>query len=165
MRIGILGGSFDPVHAGHVKLALAAADELNLDRVIFVPALQNPLKSERPSLSAAQRVRLLRRRLARHPRLSVSRVELDRRVSGYTVDTLRFFKKKYGKSATLYFLAGADVAPGLKRWRSWRTVLRLCRFVVCSRPGYRVSKLPDGVSFMAFDAAPLSSTAIRARAA
>ena len=165
MRIGIFGGSFDPVHRGHLKLAQAALEELNLDKVIFVPAYQNPLKHvgnrHAYSLPQATRIRLLREALKKSsPRFSVSLCEIRRQGPSYTVDTLRYFKKRYPK-AMLYFLSGADVLKNLKRWRAFGEVTRLSRFVVMTRPGHRLSKAPRGVLTLPFDALPISSTRIR----
>lgn len=159
MRIGIFGGSFSPVHAGHLKLAQAALSELNLDRVIFVPAKENPLKGE-PALPEKVRIRLLRAALKKVACFELSLCELRRGGASYTVDTLRYFKKKY-KSATLYFLAGADSAQSLTRWKAWSEIPKLCRFVILSRPGYRVKKLPAGVLHLPFDAVDISSTKLR----
>ncbi len=163
MRIGILGGSFDPVHAGHLKLAEAAAETIGLDRVIFVPSSQNPLKKKASYLSASERYALLKRTLKGRRGFVLSDCELKRPGPSYTIDTVRFFKRKYGRSAMLYFLAGADTVPSLGRWRDFDKLKRLCRFVVCSRPGYPVNRLPAGVLFMPFDALPVSATEIRAR--
>jgi nicotinate-nucleotide adenylyltransferase len=162
LRIGVFGGSFDPVHAGHLRLAEAAFSELNLDRVVFVPAAQAPLKG-RSMLPARERLRRVRRAVAGKPRFEVSRCELDRRGVSYTVDTLKYFKRRYGKAAALYFLCGADSARTLGRWKSFPEVLKLCRFVVLSRPGYRIGRLPDGALRLDFDAVDVSSTGIRRR--
>ena len=135
MRIGIFGGSFDPVHRGHLKLAQAALSELNLDKIIFVPCRQNPLKvgAQRavPLLSAETRIRLLRAAVKRYsPRFSVSLCEIRRQGPSYTVDTLRYFKKCYPK-AVLYFLSGADVLKDLRNWRSFGEVARLSHGAYC----------------------------------
>ena len=161
MRIGILGGSFDPVHQGHLKLAQAAVSELNLNKVIFVPANQNPLKRA-PSRSQS-RVRALRSAVKKtSPRFSVSLCELGRKGPSYTVDTLSHFKKRYPKD-TLYFLSGADTIKQLPRWKSFDKIQKLARFVVMSRPGYRLSKAPKGVLTIPFDAVNISSTEVRDR--
>ena len=164
MRIGIFGGSFNPVHHGHLKLAERAVEELNLDRVIFVPSSQTPLKTE-ALFPASLRFKLLQAALKKQPRFSVSPCEIRRGGLSFTVDTLKFFKKKFGKRATLYFLAGADTLKRLPRWKSPAEVLTLCRFVVLTRPGFSLGKMksPAGVSFLALDALPISSSDIRKR--
>ena len=141
-------------------MAEAARSELNLDRVVFVPAAQSPLKG-RAASPAERRVALLRRALAGRPGLEVSRCEVDRAGVSYTVDTLKAFKKQYGKAAALYFLCGADMVRTFGRWRSFPEVLKLCRFVVLSRPGHRIGRLPEGAMRLDFDAVDVSSTALR----
>ena len=168
MRIGIFGGSFDPVHKGHLKLAQAALEELNLDQVIFVPCRQNPLKvgnGRDRSLhhSSEARVRFLKLAVKKaSPRFSVSLCELRRGGLSYTVDTLSYFKKRYPKD-TLYFLSGADTIKQLPRWKSFRRIQKLARFVVLSRPGHRLSEAPQGVLTLPFDAVKISSTEVRDR--
>ena len=161
MRIGIFGGSFNPVHRGHLKLAREAMSELGLQRIIFVPSGRTPLKKNEFLLPAALRVSLLKKALRLDPRFQVSACEIKRPGASYTVDTLKFFKKRFGKRAVLYFLAGADTLKNLARWRSPAQVLRLCRFVVLSRPGYRPRRLPKGASFLPFGALPISSSEVR----
>ena len=167
MRIGIFGGSFNPVHEGHVKLAETALEELNLAKVIFVPSAGNPLKAGArhavPLLPAPKRLALLKRAVKGKRGLSVSGFEIRRKPPTYTIDTLRHFKKKFRPADQLYFLAGADVAKGLKRWKDFGRILKLCRFVVASRPGFHSSRLPKGVSRLVFEAIPVSSTQIRKR--
>ena len=91
----------------------------------------------------------------------MSRCEIDRKGVSYTVDTLEFFKRRYGKAAALYFLCGADRARTFGWWRSFPRALRLCRFVVLSRPGYHIGRLPAEALRLDFDAVDVSSTAIR----
>ncbi len=162
MRIAIYGGSFNPVHNGHVKLAKAALDRLNLDKVLFVPAYRNPLR-ETEMLPAALRVKLLKAAVRGDRRFEVSAVEVQRKGLSFTVDTLRYFKSKSAPGTVLYFLSGADQPSELKRWKSWNEIPKLCRFVVMSRPGHPVKGLPDGVIHVPFDALDVSSTDIRGR--
>ncbi len=162
MRIGIFGGSFNPVHAGHLKLASHAASELNLQRVIFVPSRVNPLKNEQELLPAAFRVRLLRLALRGHRVFSVSLCELARGGRSYTVDTLEYFRKKF-KGATLYFLCGADTMKGLSRWKKPGRVLELCRFTVFSRPGHGRLRKDKRILRVPLDALPVSSSEVRRR--
>lgn len=161
MRVGIFGGSFNPVHRGHLKLACEALSELNLQKVIFVPSGRTPFVEKEALLPAALRVKLLKQAIRGEKRFRVSTCEIRRPGPSYTVDTLRFFKKKFGKNAVLYFLAGADSLKNLSRWRSLPQVLRLCRFIVLSRPGHPAGRLPKEICFMPLDALPVSSSEIR----
>ncbi len=161
MRIGLLGGTFDPPHEGHLKLADAAFDQLNLDKVVFVPSRRNPLKAKEPLFSARQRLGRVRRAVRSRPHFEVSDCELRRKGLSFTVDTLKYFKRKHGASAVLYFLTGADAATDLRKWRSFGEIRRLCRFVVASRQGWKPVPLPEGVLSMPFDALDVSSTRLR----
>jgi nicotinate-nucleotide adenylyltransferase len=161
-RIGVYGGSFNPVHNGHVKLAKAALDFLNLDKVLFVPAYRNPLR-DTEMLPAALRVKMLKAALKGDRRLEVSSVEVQRKGLSFTVDTLKYLKSKSAPGTVLYFLSGADQPAELKRWKSWNEIPKLCRFVVMSRPGHPVKGLPDGVLHLPFEALDVSSTLIRER--
>src|SRR3989338_7183715 len=125
MRVGIFGGSFSPIHNGHLRLALRAYSELNLDRVIFVPSFLTPLKTQH-LLPAAFRVRLLRWVIKLYPFFSISLCEIKRGAVSYTVDTLRFFKKRFGPKTELYFLCGKDALKTIPRWKSFDKIVRLC---------------------------------------
>jgi len=165
MRVGIFGGSFSPVHKGHMKLAGHAYRELNLDRLFFVPSAHSPLKAKEHLLPDSLRLDLLRAALKNDPHFSVSGCEIQRGGRSFTVDTLRFFRKKFKNRATLFFLAGADVLKSFSRWKSPDKVLELCRFVVMTRPGHR---LPSGsktrsMLFLPMDALDVSASEIRKR--
>jgi nicotinate-nucleotide adenylyltransferase len=161
-RIGIFGGSFNPVHNGHLHLAEFALSELNLDKVYFVPSHRTPLKKA-DLLPAALRLRCLREALREKKRFAVSTEELRRGGTSYTVDTLKVFRRRLGPETTLYFLAGADNAKNLSRWKSPDKVLNLCRFTILSRPGAARSKTPPGVLWAPFPALDVSSSDVRRR--
>lgn len=161
MRIGIFGGSFNPIHAGHLKLAFEALSELNLERVIFVPSFQNPLKDRSELEAPGARVARLKKAIQRSPFFRLSLWEIKRKGLSYTVDTLEHFKRKFGKKSTLYFLAGADSLKNFSRWKSPKRILELCRFAVFSRQGFPVRRLPKDALFVPMDALNLSSTRIR----
>ena len=162
MRIGILAGSFDPVHQGHLAIARFASDELNLNRVIFVPLSKNPLKKNPRMLTDAARLALLKNAVRRFPGYSVSDHELKRPGPSYTVDTLRYFRKKFGAKTTLYFLAGADTPRDFSRWKSPEKVLKLCRFVVMTRPGSRMQLSDRRFLWLPMPPVKVSSSSIRA---
>ena len=163
-RIGLFGGSFDPVHLGHLLVALAAREELQLDRLIFVPATQSPFKPERKPTTARERVRLLRLALAGWPWCEIDEQELQRGGISYTIDTLRDYSKRFS-TAEIFYLIGADHASQLHRWRDADELARLARFVVIPRPGQSACALPAGFKgqqLAGFPAA-ISSSQIRAR--
>lgn len=161
MRIGILGGSFNPVHEGHLALARFAHSHLNLDHVYFVPSFETPLKSQKDLLPAPLRVKLLQKALKNRPEFSVSTCEIDREGKSYTVDTLKYFHKKLGQEAVLYFLTGMDSLRNLSRWKSVGQIFKLCRFVVASRPGFKRMDTKFPILEMPFDAPDISSSEIR----
>ena len=163
MRIGIFGGSFNPVHQGHLALAREAVSELNLDKIYFVPSFQNPLKKKEALLPDALRVKLLRAAVRGNPDFAVSLCEIQRKGPSFTVDTLKSFKKKLGSEATLYFLSGADVLKNIKRWKSVDKIFKLCRFVVMTRPGYPIRQTQGQVLSLPFSALPVSSSEVRQR--
>lgn len=163
VKIGIFGGSFNPVHNGHLALACEAVSELNLDRLFFVPSYRTPLKEAKELLPASVRVALLRAAIKKQKHMALSLCEIRRRDLSYTVDTLRFFRNKYGKRAVLYFLSGADAPASFRRWKSPRQILKLCRFVVMTRPGYWMRGLPEGAIVLPFEALDVSASEIRRR--
>ena len=132
-RIGIYGGSFDPVHLGHLLVARAAIEELTLDRLFFVPAAQSPFKQDQPHAPAGERTRMLRLALAGWPHCEVDEQELQRGGVSYTVDTLRDYVRRF-PDAERYYLIGADNVPNLPKWREAGTLAQLAEFVAIPRP-------------------------------
>jgi len=134
VRIGIVGGTFDPIHLGHTALAEWAADCAGLDKVLLVPAGQPPHRGNAMA-PAADRLEMSRLAAVGHPRLEVSDVELRRDGPSYTVDTLRELCREH-PDAELYLVLGWDAARELRSWHDPDTVLRLARLVIVSRPGF-----------------------------
>ncbi len=159
-RIGVFGGSFDPVHHGHLAIALAALESLPLDRVLFVPARRSPLKDHAPAASAADRLAMLERATADEPRFAVSRVELDRPEPSYTVDTL----EGLASDGRLFLILGADAADELGRWRRPERIRDLATIVVARRPGTSAA-LPDGAVTLDTPLMDISARDLRERAA
>lgn len=131
-RVGVFGGTFDPIHVGHLAIAEGARTQERLHEVVFVPARGNPLKEEPPSVAPEDRYEMVRRALALVPGMRASRLELDREGASYTVDTLRALARD---GAELYFVLGADALADLARWREPDAVLRLATLLVARRPG------------------------------
>ncbi len=140
MRIGLFGGSFDPVHMGHLLVAQAAVEELDLGRLYFIPAAQSPFKPESQPAPAAERLRLLRLALAGRVNYEVDEQEIKRGGISYTVDTLRDYARRFPQ-AELFYLIGADNVATLPKWREAAELARLAEFVAIPRPG------PSPVSF------------------
>ena len=158
MKVGVLGGSFDPVHNGHLAIALAAVEQVGLDRVVFVPARRSPLKGASPRAADEDRVAMLEAATRDEPRFAVSRVELDRAAPSYTVDTL----EAMAGDDRLYLILGADAAADLARWREPERVLRLATLVVASRDRVPV---PESAIVLDTPLIDLSARDLRERAA
>lgn len=137
-RVGVLGGTFDPVHYGHLVIAEEARVCLRLDRVIFVPAQESPHKVQETHSPAAHRLQMVRLATASNPSFEVSEVDLARPAPSYTVDTLAILKEQLGSKGEFFFLMGMDSLAGLTTWHRPDLLLARARLAVAIRPGYRV---------------------------
>ena len=135
-RIGILGGTFDPVHRGHLEIARRAMDEAGLERVIFIPAAQPRLKAGDPAASALHRLEMLRLALCGRHGFEVSDMELHRAGPTLTVETLRELAEQMGPDAELCFILGLDVLERFHQWVEPEGVVELAMLLAVSRPGY-----------------------------
>jgi nicotinate-nucleotide adenylyltransferase len=160
--IGLLGGSFDPVHNGHLIIGQVAAETLALDALRFVPAREQPFKIGRHGASAADRAAMLRLAVADTPGLSIEPIELDRPGPSYTVDTLRALHARE-PGTELVLLLGADAAADLPAWHQAAEIPRLARVVVFARAGSAVPSLPAISGAVPVPAIDISATAIRQR--
>ena len=134
MKLGIYGGSFDPVHLGHLLVAQAAVEELGLDKLFFIPAAQSPFKPDAKPAPDAVRLQLLRLALAGKSNCEIDDQEIRRGGTSYTIDTLRDYAKRF-PGAELFYLIGADNAAKLNEWREANELAALAEFVVVPRPG------------------------------
>ncbi|MCW5551224.1 MAG: nicotinate-nucleotide adenylyltransferase [Verrucomicrobiae bacterium] len=163
-RIGIFGGSFDPVHLGHLLVAQAALEELELERLYFIPAAQSPFKPATQPAPAAERLQLLRLALAGKTSVEVDDQEIRRGGISYTVDTLRDYAARFA-GASLFCLIGADNVAQLPKWRAADELARLAEFVAIPRPGEPPVSFPPPFSGRMLKGFPfgVSSSQIRAR--
>jgi nicotinate-nucleotide adenylyltransferase len=161
MRVGVFGGTFDPVHVGHLAIANAALESVPLDRVLFVLARRSPLKERGPVAPEADRLRMLEQAVAGERRFAVSRIELDREGPSYTVDTL----ERLAGHDDLFLILGSDAVADFPRWKEPERIAKLATLVVADRPG-APARLGDA-PIVAFDAPRLdiSSRELRSRAA
>jgi nicotinate-nucleotide adenylyltransferase len=136
-RVGLLGGTFDPPHYGHLLAAQEAAWQLKLERVLFLPARQNPLKEGETVTTVEDRCEMVSRAIADNPLFELSRLDMDRPPPSYSVDLLQMMQ---APGRELFFLVGADILPELARWQRPDEILRLARLVAINRPE---SPLPD----------------------
>lgn len=140
-RIGILGGTFDPVHCGHLHLAEDAMNQGRLDEVIFIPAGIQPFKLGKKITSGEDRLAMLQLATADHPEFTVSSIELDAEGVSYTYLTLRALQKEYGEDARLYFITGTDAFLKIELWMMAEEILSSYGFLIGTRPGYRQEEL------------------------
>jgi nicotinate-nucleotide adenylyltransferase len=164
MKIGLFGGSFDPVHLGHLLAARAAREEAGLDRQFFIPAAQSPFKPDARPAPATERLRWLRLALAGETAAEVDDQEIRRGGPSYTIDTVRDYARKY-PGAELFYLIGADQTAQLGLWRESGELARLVQFLVIPRPGEVLAELPAPFRGRALRGVLLgvSSSEIRAR--
>ncbi|HEY2442891.1 MAG TPA: nicotinate-nucleotide adenylyltransferase [Streptosporangiaceae bacterium] len=167
-RVGVMGGTFDPIHHGHLVAASEVAHAFALDEVVFVPTGEPWQKNGRDVSAAEDRYLMTVIATASNPRFSVSRVDIDRPGPTYTIDTLRDLHAARGPADQLFFITGADALAKMMSWRDAAELFTLAHFVGCTRPGHRLTGdgLPDGkVSLIEIPALAISSTACRARVA
>lgn len=141
-KIGILGGSFDPVHHGHLAAARVAMAVGGLDCVIFVPASLSPFKLEQTQASGIHRLEMLRLATASEPQMHVSDVEVVKAGVSYTIDTVRYFAAKWPE-ARLFFIMGADALVSLHAWKEAQALVAQCDFITLARSGWALDALPD----------------------
>jgi nicotinate-nucleotide adenylyltransferase len=143
LRVGVLGGTFDPIHLGHLAVARQAADGLGLDRVLLLPSRTPPHRPVDPSASVFHRFAMVALAVSTDARLAASDLELGREGTSYTADTLRAFRATGLEGWQIFFLTGADAFAEIATWREYPTVLDLAHFVVCSRARVAATSLPD----------------------
>jgi nicotinate-nucleotide adenylyltransferase len=160
LRLGLYGGSFDPIHHGHLILARQAVEDLFLDRVIFIPAAESPFKPDHSGASAGDRLAMINLAIKDEPRFAVDSLELNREAPSYTIDTARAYKAQYPKDA-LFFLIGEDHVPALHKWNEFKQLDQLVNFAILSRSDLLL-EVHYPVVHRRFD---LSSTEIRNRVA
>ena len=139
--IGFLGGRFDPVHTGHLHLALDSLESLGLDKVYFVPSEQTPLKGTKPGASAADRLAVLEHVAAMDSRLDILTWELEQGGAVYTVDTARYLAERWPE-AKRYWIIGMDQLAQLDRWKDFLELVDIVKFIVFERPGYSFEDAP-----------------------
>lgn len=139
MRIGLFGGTFDPIHWGHLRSGEEVSEAFRLDRVIFIPASIPPHKRGQTATPARDRLAMVRLAVARNPRFKVSTVEMKRPGISYSIDTVRHFVQRKRSSDSLFFIIGLDAFREIGSWKDFADIFPLCDFIVTSRPGSKDS--------------------------
>ena len=169
-----MGGTFDPIHYGHLVTAEAARVKYGLNYIIFVPSGKPPHKKERKVTESNHRYLMTLLATATNPYFEVSRIEVDKDGYTYTIDTIKKFKLEFGSDTDFYFITGADALNEIFTWKNPEELLRICKFVAAARPGYNKEELfkeiellkenyNSKVSFVEVPSLAISSTDIRQR--
>lgn len=135
MKIGILGGTFNPIHYGHLILGEQVSGQLGLDKVIFVPTYISPHKSKYHVIPVKHRFHMVELAVKENPNFTVSDIEIKRKGKSYTVDTLKEIKHKF-QDAQLFFICGSDLVSELPTWKNLEEILTIAKFVLAKRPGF-----------------------------
>jgi nicotinate-nucleotide adenylyltransferase len=167
MRIGLLGGSFNPIHNGHLQIALRVKQQMNLDRVVLLPTGCHPLKPQAELLNGKIRYALVEKAIAGIDGLAVSNLDLEHDIPNYTDILIQKLQKQYPDDI-FYFIIGADNVSQLPRWHNWEWLLKNVQFIVVNRPDCNVSelhKLPyfSALHMVEIEPIPISATEIRKR--
>lgn len=173
-RFGIMGGSFDPIHYGHLMLAEQIRTQFHLDKVYFIPVGNAPHKAAGHMTDKMDRYEMTVLATMNNPGFSVSRIEIDSDTVSYTINTVKKLKEKLEKEDTLYFITGADAIIELETWKNFKELLGICKFIGATRPGIDTSKMIQkidelkvnygaDISITMVPALAISSTDIRER--
>ena len=162
-RIALFGGTFDPVHLGHLEIGRRVAQLIEAEKVIFIPAQMAPHKIGRPVTKAIHRYAMLALATQDEPQLSISSFELDAPDRRYTVDTVEHFQRVLGDETELFFIMGADSWSEIKTWREWERLLTMTNHVVVTRPGYEPTMTDDRPNILFTDVVMKDVSATRIR--
>jgi nicotinate-nucleotide adenylyltransferase len=160
MKIGILGGTFNPIHLGHLILAEEIREKLHLDKIIFVPTYIPPHKKSKDIAPAQDRYAMIKMAIRHNEFFDVSDAEIKRKGASYTIDTLRAFKKRFPRD-DMYFITGSDLLNYLDGWKDLKQVITLVKFVVATSPGYPLEDIPAYIKTVAIRAVDVSAFEIR----
>lgn len=161
MKIGLLGGTFDPVHNGHLALAKRAYDVLSLDKVLFIPSFLPPHKEERTVTPVLHRLKMLEIALNGYPFCEVSDIEISKERVVYTIDTLRELRERYTARVQLFFLVGSDFIDQYKTWKEYALLNSFAQFMIAARPGFSAGRVPEGMQLLEGNFPLVSSTDLR----
>ena len=168
MKKCIFGGTFDPPHIGHLLIAQTICEAEEFDKIIFVPALKNPLKSKGVTSSIENRLKMLESAVEGNPHFEISDIEIKRGGISYSIDTIKFIKEEQNLTKDeLFFLVGSDILNNFEKWREPSKILEECQVIVAIRPGFKPSSVPNwilsNIQFANIPRFELSATQIRRR--
>lgn len=145
MKVGFIGGSFNPIHNGHIKLALSAKKEFSLDKVLFIPTNINPIKENKSKVTTMQRLKMVELAIEEYPFFEVDTYEIDKKGVSYTIDTVAYLKDKYKE---LFFIGGADLVFEIHKWKDYKKLLKQLNFIIANRPPYKNDELKEKTEFL-----------------
>jgi nicotinate-nucleotide adenylyltransferase len=162
MRLGVLGGTFDPIHNAHLSKAAAVARILAFDHILLVPT-GDPCHRARPGACGEHRYAMAALAARNEPRLSVSRIELDRPGPSYSIDTVRELRSLHGERAQLFLIMGADVFAGIRAWREHEALSELAQLIVCARAGHPLTDHGPPATRVRLPVSDFSASMVRRR--
>lgn len=140
VKIALFGGTFDPIHIGHLIAAEDIFRILKLNKIIFVPTGIPPHKTYKVLTDAKHRFAMVKLAIKGNPKFSISNYEIRKKEEAYSIDTVRYFKKRLGNKVKLYFIIGSDIVSELHTWKDVKELIKLCNFIVMTRQGFKVPK-------------------------
>ncbi len=163
MKVGILGGTFNPIHIGHLVLADEVRQKLALDKVFFIPVHLPVHKEAKDLLPAQERLRMVKLALKDNPYFEALDLELKRKGKSYSIDTLRSLRQAYPQIKKLFFIVGSDALGYLESWKDIDEVMKLAKFVVASRPNYPLENPPKNILTLVIESVDISGFRLRQR--
>ncbi len=160
MKIGILGGTFNPVHIGHLILAEEAQEKLGLDKVIFIPANLPPHKDNIDIANPRARLKMLKLAIKGNKHFAVSDIEIKRSGRSYTIDTIKALREKFLKDE-LFFIIGSDLLKYLEEWKDLSEIFKIVKFIAATRPGYPLENIPAYIKTLEIRAVDISGFSVR----
>jgi nicotinate-nucleotide adenylyltransferase len=141
IKIGLFGGTFDPIHMGHLIAAEEVCRILKLDKIIFIPTGIPPHKNYKYLTPIKHRFAMVKLAIKGNPKFLISDYEVRKKGKSYSIDTVRYFKEKLGKNVKIYFIIGSDIIPELHTWKEIKKLLKLCSFIIMTRPGFKIPEV------------------------
>lgn len=163
MKIGILGGTFNPIHNGHLVLADEVRQKLALEKILFIPVYDPVHKEAKDLIPAAERFKMVKMAIRDNPRFEALDIEIKRRGKSYTIDTLRVLKGQYPEVKKFFFIVGSDAVGYLDNWKDIDEVMKLAKFIIASRPNYPLKNLPENILPIAVESIEVSGFRLRQR--